>query len=190
MNTEELKSLITDLAKIKRRAVKLGFDGGQLSGILGETQAAYIVREMLGDTSYFPAPPNAQSIDANSEVYGGVSVKWWTIKDKSSSKLFLHPSLDFSYLLIIMNRTNYLVPRDAFTTIHQTGLKLKERIDLGVLYLTNGGKKGKALAASDTNVAILNKHYVLKNDLFLNEVFYTKDIGKLNQSQLEILSSI
>ena len=88
-----------------------------------------------------------------------------------------------------MSNTNYVVPRNKFTTVSQTGIATQDRIDSGIIYLTKGGKNELSIAGSDINMAILDKHYNLPNTSFLNELLYTKSV-EVTPKQLEILDLI
>jgi len=188
MNIELLRENIITLNQLKRDFIKNGLDPDQLSGALGEAVAAHLILEKLGDESYIPAPPRAESIDGQSDK-GTYSIKFFTLTDKQSSKIKLHDSLYFDWLVIIMNTINFVIPREKITTIKQTGIPTQDRIDSGIIYVTPAGKNEVAIAGSDINMAIMDKHYKLKNTTFLNEILYNKDLTA-TASQLELLNSI
>ena len=190
MDTIKLRNLLTQLTLCKSLARELGLDEDQLSGIYGEAQAAHLIIEQLEDKNYTPAPPRAESIDGTSKDKGTYSIKFFTLTDKQSSKIKLHESLYFDWLVIIMNSINYVIPRDKVTREKQTGILKQARIDSGLLYITPAGKNEVAIAGSDINMAILNKHYAVKNTLFLNELLYNKQPVSLTDSQKELLNKI
>lgn len=188
MKNRLFKEIILKTKELQRLGKKALLDADQLSGFLGEAVASHLIIEKLEDDTYVPAPPRAESIDGSSDR-GTYSVKYFSWLSKSASKIFLHKSLNFDWLVIIMSNTNYVVPRNKFTTVSQIGIATQDRIDSGIIYLTKGGKNELSIAGSDINMAILDKHYNLPNTSFLNELLYTKSV-EVTPKQLEILDLI
>jgi len=188
MDIELIRKSIITLNQLKKDFVKIGLDPDQLSGALGEAVAAHLILEKIGDETYHPAPPRAESIDGQSDK-GTYSIKFFTLTDKQSSKIELHDSLYFDWLVIIMNSVNFVIPRDKITREKQTGIPTQDRINSGIIYVTPAGKNKVAIAGSDINMSIMYTHYRLKNTTFLNEILYNKDVTA-TASQLELLKTI
>lgn len=188
MNIKLLRENIITLNRLKKDFDKNGLDSDQLSGALGEAVAAHLILEELGDETYEPAPPRAESIDGVSDK-GTYSIKFFTLTHRQSSKIKLHDSLYFDWLVIIMNTVNFVIPRDKITREKQTGIPTQDRIDSGIIYVTPAAKNEVAIAGSDINMAIMHKHYKLKNTTFLNEILYNKDVTA-TPSQLALLDTI
>jgi hypothetical protein len=173
MSKTEVVELIETLNKCRELASKLKLDPDQLSGLYGEAVALLVIKEIIGDKEYTPAPPRENNIDGTGKL-GRYSTKYLSPKihvPKSSERnlVTLHSDLDFDFLLIVCDTGEvFNVPRQVI--VNQSAFNLHERRERKMInWMTMGSRKKRAIRPTNDNWNTLVENYLVCN---LNEISY------------------
>lgn len=171
---ENLKKALVNIQEVKKQFDKLGLDSSQLHGPEGEALAQYVIRVIVRDKDYKPAPPRQANIDGTGAL-GGYSVKYWSpIVDKvkrESNKIQINSDLNFDWLFIITPTSIYNVPRKKIVKPLGGGRGrpspelAQKAIDEGLLTYTQQRDK-YAITDSNRNLEILEEHYKICENNF------------------------
>ena len=161
----KLDILISKLKECKDLASELELDPDQVSGLLGEAVALKIIREVIGDHMYKPAPPREDNIDGTG-IFGRYSVKFLTPKmyvPKSSGRnlIKLHSDLNFDFLLVVCNTGEvFNIPREAI--VNNSEVKLTERRKRKLInWMTRGSRNSYAIRPTNDNWQTMMDNYLV-----------------------------
>jgi len=160
----EIKIALDYIRRAKKIFDRQGLDSGQFHGAEGEALAYYIIRVILKDKEYRPAPPREANIDGIGNR-GRYSIKYWSpinyLDHKlGSNKCAMNDDLDFDRLLIVTPSSIYEIPRDKITPPRkETELTLQDMKAEGFLSYTRHGKGKFAIKDSFINIQILEDNY-------------------------------
>ena len=161
----KLELLISKLKECKDLASELELDPDQVSGLMGEAVALKIIREVIGDYMYKPAPPREDNIDGTG-LFGSYSVKFLTPKmhiPKSSGRnlIKLHSDLNFNFLLVVCSTGEvFNIPREAI--VNNSEVKLKERRKRKLVnWMTMGRRNSYAIRPTNDNWQTMMDNYLV-----------------------------
>ena len=142
----KLELLINKLKECRKLASELELDPDQVSGLMGEALALKVIREVIGDHMYKPAPPREDNIDGTG-LFGTYSVKFLTPKmhvKKSAGRnlIKLHSDLNFDFLLVVCDTGEvFNIPRQVI--VNSKEFKLTERRERKLINWMTAGKRKK-----------------------------------------------
>jgi hypothetical protein len=161
----KLDILISKVKECKDLASELELDPDQVSGLLGEAVALKIIREVIRDRMYIPAPPREDNIDGIG-MFGRYSVKFVTpkmhvLKSSERNLIKLHSDLNFDFLLVVCNTGEvFNIPREVI--VNNSEFKLIERRKRKLInWMTMGSRNKYAIRPTNDNWQTMMDNYLV-----------------------------